>query len=139
APANAKAAVEAVKDEFWAVDIPNPVPNVGAKVQITGNYGVSFSKSTSGVETDPSHGIMTYAKLNYVEPPPEPGTLPGMKGAPAPKKYPRLRPRREPHRPSHLAGRWMSALENSADRKAERADLLNEIRRVRGHAIRAQY
>jgi hypothetical protein len=86
APANAKAAVEAVKDEFWAVDIPNPVPNVGAKVQITGNYGVSFSKSTSGVETDPSHGIMTYAKLNYVEPPPEPGTLPGMKGAPAAKK-----------------------------------------------------
>jgi hypothetical protein len=31
------------------------------------------------VETDPTHGIMTYAKLNYVEPPPEPGTLPGMK------------------------------------------------------------
>ena len=70
---------EPVKDEFWAVDIPNPIPNVGAKVTVSGNFAVSFTKSTSGVETDPTHGIMTYAKLNYVEPPPEPGTLPGMK------------------------------------------------------------
>jgi hypothetical protein len=82
--APAKANAEAVKDEFWAVDIPNPIPNKDAKVQITGNYGVSFTKATSSVETDPGHGIMTYAKMTYVEPPPEPGTLPGMKGAPAP-------------------------------------------------------
>ncbi|HKQ71948.1 MAG TPA: hypothetical protein VJT73_21535 [Polyangiaceae bacterium] len=77
---------EAVKDEFWAVDVPNPVPNVGAKVTVSGNFGVSFTKSTSGVETDPSHGIMTYAKLTYVEPPSEPGTLPGGPGAKAGKK-----------------------------------------------------
>jgi hypothetical protein len=77
---------EAVKDEFWAVDIPNPIPNVGAKVSVTGNFAVSFTKATSSVETDPSHGILTYAKLTYVEPPAEPGTLPGMKGAPAAKK-----------------------------------------------------
>jgi hypothetical protein len=78
---------ELVKDEFWAVDIPNPIPNVGAKVTVSGNFAVSFTKSTSGVETDPTHGIITYAKLNYLEPPPEPGTLPGMKqGAGAAKK-----------------------------------------------------
>jgi hypothetical protein len=70
---------EPVKDEFWAVDIPNPIPNVGAKVTVSGNFAVSFTKSTSGVETDPTHGIITYAKLNYLEPPAEPGTLPGMK------------------------------------------------------------
>jgi hypothetical protein len=74
--------VEPVKDEFWAVDVPNPIPNVGAKVQVSGNFAVSFTRATSSVETDPSHGILTYAKLTYVEPPPEPGTLPGMKGAP---------------------------------------------------------
>ena len=85
APKGAKE-VEPVKDEFWAVDVPNPIPNVGAKVSINGNFGVSFTKATSSVETDPSHGILTYAKLTYVEPPPEPGTLPGMKGAPAPAK-----------------------------------------------------
>ncbi len=82
----AKKEVEPVKDEFWAVDLPNPVPNVGGKVTVTGNFGAAFSKSTSGVETDPAHGIMTYAKLNYIEPPPEPGSLPGMKGGPPAKK-----------------------------------------------------
>jgi hypothetical protein len=85
APKGAKD-VEAVKDEFWAVDIPNPIPNVGAKVTVNGNFAVSFTKATSSVETDPSHGILTYTKLTYVEPPAEPGTLPGMKGAPAPAK-----------------------------------------------------
>jgi hypothetical protein len=79
--AKGKKAEEAVKDEFWAVDVPNPIPNVGAKVQVSGNFAVSFTKSTSGVETDPTHGILTYAKLTYVEPPTEPGVLPGMKGA----------------------------------------------------------
>ena len=82
---SSKTNTEAVKDEFWAVDIPNPVPNKDAKVQVTGNYGVSFTKATSSVETDPSHGILTYAKLTYVEPPAEPGTLPGMPGGPAAK------------------------------------------------------
>ena len=84
APKGAKE-VEPVKDEFWAVDLPNPVPNVGAKVSVNGNFGVSFTKATSSVETDPSHGILTYAKLTYVEPPAEPGTLPGMPGGPAAK------------------------------------------------------
>jgi hypothetical protein len=72
---------ETPKDEFWAVDIPDPIPNVDAKVQVTGNFAVSFTKATSGVETDPQHGIVTYAKLSYVEPPPQPGILPGMPGA----------------------------------------------------------
>ena len=50
---------------------------------------MSFTKATSSVETDPAHGIMTYAKMTYVEQPEEPGTLPGMpggKGATAKKK-----------------------------------------------------
>jgi hypothetical protein len=59
-------------------------PNVGAKVTVNGNFGVSFTKATSSVER-PSHGILTYAKLTYVEPPAEPGTLPGMPGGPAVK------------------------------------------------------
>jgi len=84
--------VEPVKDEFWGQDVPNPVPNVGAKVQVTGVFGVSFTKATSGVETDPLHGVMSLNKINYMEPPAEPATLPGMKvpggaaAAPAPKK-----------------------------------------------------
>ncbi len=71
---------ETIKDEFWGQDIPNPIPNVGAKVSIAGTYGVSFTKSTSGVETDPDHGIMTMSKVTYLEPPPEPATLPSGSG-----------------------------------------------------------
>lgn len=70
---------ELVKDEFWGNDVPNPLPSVGAKVQVTGTYGTSFSKSTSGVQTDPVHGILTFQKLNYLEPPTELAKLPGMK------------------------------------------------------------
>jgi hypothetical protein len=70
---------ETVKDEFWGQDIPNPIPAVGAKVSIEGVYGVSFTKATSGVETDPLHGVMSANKITYVEPAPELATLPGMK------------------------------------------------------------
>lgn len=70
---------DVVKDEFWGGEIPNPIPNVGAKVQLAATYGVGFSKSTQGVETDPIRGLLTFSKMTYLEPPPEPGTLPGMK------------------------------------------------------------
>ena len=70
---------DVVKDEFWSVELPNPLPNVSAKVIVSGNYGVGFSKATTGMETDPLRGLITYAKMTYVEPPAEPGRLPFMK------------------------------------------------------------
>ena len=72
----------AVDDEFWGVKVPNPVPNVGAKVKVTGNYGVTFSKSSSGAAADPKYGIMTAETIEYLEPPPEKAYLPGMKRKP---------------------------------------------------------
>jgi hypothetical protein len=45
---------------------------------VTGTYGVSFTKATSGVETDPLHGVMAATAIKYIEPPPEMATLPGM-------------------------------------------------------------
>jgi hypothetical protein len=71
--------VETVKDEFWASELPNPMPNVGAKATVQGTFGISFTKATGGVETDPDHGILTLNKITYIEPPPEPALLPGMK------------------------------------------------------------
>lgn len=68
-----------LKDEFWAVELPNPIPNVGAKVKITGTYGITYSKSSGGVAADPKHGIMTAETIEYIEPPPEKAYLPGMK------------------------------------------------------------
>lgn len=71
-----------LKDEFWAVDLPNPLPNVGAKVKVTGQYGVTSTKATGGAASNPKYGIMTAEKIEYVEPPPEKAYLPGMKKKP---------------------------------------------------------
>jgi hypothetical protein len=58
-------------DAAWAVEVPWPLPAVGAKVRVTGRYGTAFTKSTSGVLRDPN-GILTFVKLETVVPPPKP-------------------------------------------------------------------
>ncbi len=68
-----------LKDEFWNSDIPNPLPNIGAKVKVTGTYGVTFTKATGGAAANPKYGIMTVEKIEYLEPPTEKVYLPGMK------------------------------------------------------------
>jgi hypothetical protein len=67
-----------LKDEFWAVDIPNPLPAVGAKVKVSGNYGVTYTKSTGGAASNPKYGIMTAEKIEYLEQAPNAATLPFM-------------------------------------------------------------
>lgn len=69
-------------DEFWGADLPNPIPNVGAKVKVTGTYGITFTKATSGAAADPKHGILTAEKIEFLEPPTEKAYLPGMKKKP---------------------------------------------------------
>src|SRR5262249_10803141 len=64
-----------LKDEFWNVDIPNPLPAVGAKVKVSGTYGVTYTKSTGGAASNPKYGIMTVEKLEYLEPAPGVATL----------------------------------------------------------------
>ncbi len=68
-----------VQDEFLGIPIPRPVPNVDAKIKVTGNYAFAYTKATSGIETDPRNGVMTYSKIEYIEKPTAPATLPGMK------------------------------------------------------------
>jgi hypothetical protein len=71
-----------VADEFWGQDLPNPIPNVGAKVKVTGSYGVTFTKASGGAAANPKYGIMSAEKIEYLEPPPEKAYLPGMKKKP---------------------------------------------------------
>ena len=59
------------KDDIWSVDVPFPLPAVGAKVKVTGKYGFSFSKSSTGLVSDPVNGVMTYEKMEVLEPAPE--------------------------------------------------------------------
>jgi hypothetical protein len=70
---------EPVKDDTWNVVIPNPLPNKDGKVKVVAKYGTTFSLASQGQESNPLTGILTYKSLEYVEPPPVPGTLPGMK------------------------------------------------------------
>jgi hypothetical protein len=60
------------KDDIWSVDVPFPLPAVGAKVKITGKYGFSFSKASTGLVSDPVNGVLTYEKIEVLEPAPEP-------------------------------------------------------------------
>lgn len=56
------------KDEMWGVDVPYPLPAVGAKVKVTGKYGFTFTKSSTGLVSDPVNGVLTYEKWEVVEP-----------------------------------------------------------------------
>ncbi|MBL8612123.1 MAG: hypothetical protein JNL38_32580 [Myxococcales bacterium] len=66
---------ELYKDEIWSVDVPYPLPAVGAKVKITGHYGYTFGKSSTGIVSDPVHGVATYGKIEVLEPAPEPAAF----------------------------------------------------------------
>lgn len=70
---------EPVKDDMWSVVIPNPLPAKDAKVKIKGKYATTFTLASQGTESNPLTGIITYKELEYLEPPPVPGTLPGVK------------------------------------------------------------
>lgn len=59
------------KDEMWNVDVPFPLPAVGAKVKVTGKYGFTFTKSSTGIVSDPVNGVLTYEKIEVVEPAPD--------------------------------------------------------------------
>jgi hypothetical protein len=67
---------ELYKDELWAVDVPFPLPSVGAKVKVIGRYGPSFTRSSAGMSTDPQYGIFTVSEVVYLEAAPEPAKFP---------------------------------------------------------------
>jgi len=77
--ASKKTDAEPLQDNFWGVKIPFPLPGVGAKVVVTGNYSTAFTRATSGTESDPIMGVLTYDEIEYKEEPAEIATLPGLK------------------------------------------------------------
>jgi len=66
-----------LKDETSQIALPNPIPTVGAHVKVTGTYGAQAVRG--GAMVDPNFGIMTVDTVEYIEPPPDTATLPGMK------------------------------------------------------------
>jgi hypothetical protein len=69
-------------DNFWGVQIPDPLPVKGMKVTVKGGYAMTFTRSTAGAEADPIMGILTYEEMETLEPVEEKATLPGMKKKP---------------------------------------------------------
>jgi hypothetical protein len=67
-----------VQDAIWGGEIPYPIPAVGAKVRVTGRYGVNFTMSSQGLEADPVMGILTVTSTATLERAPSPATLPGL-------------------------------------------------------------
>lgn len=68
-------------DGLWEVNLPNPLPAVGAKVSVTGTFGTTFYKDSSGAEADLRMGLLTYSSMHVVEAAPELATLPGVRRA----------------------------------------------------------
>jgi len=66
-------------DSFWGVKTPNPLPAAGSKVTVTGVYGTTFSKASSGAEADPFMGVLDFQEMTVQEPAAELATLPGVK------------------------------------------------------------
>jgi hypothetical protein len=67
------------EDPILGVALPNPLPAVGMKVKVTGQYGVTYTRATSGTAANPKHGIMTYESIQILEEGSELATLPTMK------------------------------------------------------------
>jgi hypothetical protein len=65
-------------DEFWGNAVPEPIPQRGARLTVTGPYGVSFTGASTGVVADPIMGILTYGERTWISPPPGNPRLPGM-------------------------------------------------------------
>lgn len=68
-----------VMDGFFAQKLPVPIPNVGAKVKVTGTYGTTFTKVTGGAAANPKYGIMNAEIIEYLEMPTEAVNLKTMK------------------------------------------------------------
>jgi hypothetical protein len=65
---------EPVKDDILNVELPNPLPSVGAKVKITGAYNVSKTV-VSDMVSEPLGGVVAMQKMETVEPGPSPAAF----------------------------------------------------------------
>ncbi len=62
-------------DDVIQVEVPYPLPAVGAKVKVTGTLSFAFTRLSTGMVTDPQNGILTYHRMEVLEPAPKPAKL----------------------------------------------------------------
>lgn len=66
---------EPTKDDILNVELPNPLPSVGAKVKITGSYNIAKTV-VSDMVSEPLGGVMALQKMETAEPAPSPAAFP---------------------------------------------------------------
>jgi hypothetical protein len=65
---------EWVKDDILSVNLPFPLPAVGAKVKVNGSY--NFAKSVvSDMVSEPTGGVVAFKDMNTLEPATEPANF----------------------------------------------------------------
>jgi hypothetical protein len=60
-----------IMDDMLNVQVPFPLPAVGAKVRVTGPYNISRTV-VSDMVSEPSGGVIAMTAVDQLEPPPEP-------------------------------------------------------------------
>jgi hypothetical protein len=65
---------EWVNDDILNVQVPFPLPSIGAKVKITGAYNVAKTV-VSDMVSEPSGGVMALQKMDTLEPAPQPAAF----------------------------------------------------------------
>jgi hypothetical protein len=71
-----RAPAKLFQDDNWVVDVPFPLPAVGAKVRVTGRYGATFTRASTGVVADRDFGIITVDKVETLEAAQTPAAFP---------------------------------------------------------------
>ena len=61
---------EPLMDDVLNVAVPFPLPAVGAKVKVTGKYGVS-GRNSGDLVSDPMNGVLMQTKIDVIEKAPE--------------------------------------------------------------------
>jgi hypothetical protein len=65
---------EWIKDDILNVNVPFPIPAVGAKVKINGSYNVAKSV-VSDMVSEPQGGVVAFKEMDTVEPAPTPANF----------------------------------------------------------------
>lgn len=63
------------RDDRWGVEVPIPLPAIGANVRVHGRYGFLFTKSSTGMVADPENGVFTAASIDTLVPATTPAKL----------------------------------------------------------------
>jgi len=64
-----------IRDNALGIDLPVPVPSIGARVKVTGRIAFAYQPPSGQIEVEPRTGIFRYEAIEYLEPAPKPAVV----------------------------------------------------------------